>query len=60
MRDTEIASIGSSAIIPQPTSQNAPKFSKWVILASIIVPDFLGVIYSAMHFSWAFFRESSA
>ena len=38
MRETDIQSIGNNEIIPQPTSQKAPKGSKRVMRASITSP----------------------
>ena len=58
--DTEMASIGISAIIPQPMSQNAPKLSRCDILARTISPEQSLSMDSRIHSICAARRESIA
>ncbi len=60
MRETEIASIGSRATMPQPMSAKAPKLSRWVTRASITSPGLSLEIRSSRHFCWAARRERTA
>ena len=60
IRETEIASIGSSAIFPQPISQNAPKDSICVILAFIISPSLFWVNMYSLQSCCAFLRDRTA
>ena len=51
MRDTEMLSMGSSALIPAPMSQNAPKGSMCVTHASITSPQTSDDRYSRLQSS---------
>ena len=60
MRETEMASIGSSATTPQPTSANAPNGSRCVTRAGITSPGVRRLRKARLHSSCAARRESRA
>ena len=60
MRDTDRQSIGSSAAMPQPTSQKAPNGSMWVTVQSMMSPGRRRSRYSSQQRFWARVRLSSA
>ena len=60
IRLTDILAIGSKAGIPHPMSQNAPKLSRRVTLASTTSPGRRSSMYSRRHFSCAARREHTA
>ena len=58
--ETEIASIGISEGIPQPTSTKQPNCSRWVTLAGIISPGVKLSMYSDLHCSWTILLDKTA
>ena len=58
MRETERQSMGSSAAMPQPTSQNAPKLSIWVTVQGMTLPFSSVSRYSRRQRRCASARES--
>ena len=58
MRLTDRQSMGSSAAMPQPMSQNAPKFSMWVTVQGMTLPASSVSRYCARQRRCASARES--
>ena len=58
MRLTDMQSMGSRALMPQPTSQKAPKDSMWVTAQGRMSPGERASRYSALHSCWALARDS--
>ena len=58
MRLTDIQSMGSRALMPQPTSQNAPNGSMWVTVQGRMSPGERVSRYSALHSCCALARDS--
>ena len=57
MRDTDKQSMGSSAEMPHPTSQKAPKLSMWVTVQGITLPNSSASRYSVRQRRWASARD---